>query len=155
MAKVRTERVPYKTRALYENKEAWKALRQEFLDARDVTEYLFATNSKILDGGATGNKWKHWKMILKSPYCKYDVFEWREELEVLMRAEALRDIVVASKTEKGFQAAKFLIEKGWESKRGRPSKAEVEGEKRKQALIIDEVDNLFEAAHGSTSGALN
>lgn len=140
------ERVPFRTRALKESKEEWAQLRQEYLEARDPTEYLFVQKSSILEG------WEHWKFVLKSPYCRPDIDKWREELEVKLRAEALAEIVKSSKGEKGFQAAKFLLERGWDKKRGRPSKEELEGEKRKHAAIMDEVDELYETAHRTESG---
>jgi len=139
------ERVPYKTRALFEDKEKWKALRLEYLDAMDPTEYLFATNSKILDGGKSGNKWVHWKFICKSSYCKGDVELWREELEIKIRAKGIKGIVLSS-MDGSFQAQKYLADKGWETKRGRPSKADVASEKRKAALIQEDVDELFDSA---------
>ena len=59
---------------------------------------------------------------------------------------ALREILVAAQMEKGFQAQKYLADKKWETKRGRPSKHELEGENRKLALITDEVDEIFDSA---------
>lgn len=152
---MRTERVPFRTRALFDDKENWEKLKQEYLHARDVTEYLFATQSSILDGGKPKDKWLHWQAICRSPYCKPDVERWREELEIKLRAEALRSIIETSKSEKGFQAQKYLADRGWGQKRGRPSKEEVEGEKKKAAAIMDEVDELFESANQSQSSRLN
>lgn len=148
-------RVPFRTRALFEDKESWAALKEEYLEARDTTEYLFATQSKILDGGKPGDKWKHWQFICKSPYCISDVEIWREELEIKLRAEALQKIIETSRSEKGFQAQKYLADRGWSPKRGRPSKEEVEGEMRKRVAISDEVDELYESAHQSDSTRLN
>lgn len=142
-------RVPYRTRALKESKEEWEQLRLEFLEARDPTEYMFSQKSKILEG------WEHWQFVLASPYCRPDVDKWRAELEIKLRAEALAAIIQAALTEKSFQSQKFLLEGGWIKKRGRPSKAEIEGEKKKHAAITDEVDELYEAAHRADSGRLN
>ena len=55
MARGRPERIPYRTRALFEDKEKWRALKEEYLTKMDPTEYLFATESAILDGGRAIN----------------------------------------------------------------------------------------------------
>ena len=148
------ERVPYRTKALYESKEEWKALKEEYLEARDPTEYLFAVNSKVMDGGKPGDKWKHWKMICKSPSCKADVAQWREELAIKIKAEAIRDIHRASKEDKGFQAAKYMAEKGWTTKRGRPSKEDIEHATKVEQQALAEVDDLFQSA-GQPEARLN
>lgn len=149
------ERVPFRTRSLFDDKETWAILKEEYLEAEDVTEYLFATESDVLDGGKKGDKWKHWQMICKSPYCKNDIERWREELEIKLRAKALREIIKTARSEKGFQAQKYLADKGWSQKRGRPSKEEVEGERKKHAAVMDEVDELYESAHQSDSRRIN
>lgn len=146
---MRRPKVPFRTRALKESKEEWDQLRLEYLEARDPLEYDFVQRSNIVES------WKHWNFILASPYCRPDVDRWREELEIKLRAEALQEIIKNSKTEKGFAAQKFLLEKGWDPKRGRPSKEEVEGEKVKRAAVISEVDELFERASAASSAKLN
>jgi len=151
----RRERVPYKTRALWEDKEAWRILKKEYLEANDPTEYLFATTSKILDGGKTGDKWLHWQFICKSTYCKGDVIRWRKELEVKMQAEAIRDIYLNSKGEKGFQAQKFIVERGWDKKRGRPSKADIKHATEIEKAALSEVDELFQSAGEPNAKRLN
>lgn len=142
-------KVPFRTRALKESKEEWAQLRLEYLEARDPLEYDFVQRSRFVES------WQHWNFMLASPYCRPDIDKWRDELEIKLRAEALQEIIKQSKTDKGFQAQKFLLEKGWAPKRGRPSKEEVEGELAKQASILDEVDELFERASGTTGGRLN
>lgn len=137
------ERVPFRTRALFESKEEWAQLKQDYLAANDPLEYNFVRQSKILES------WEHWQFVLKSPYCRPDVEKWRELLEIQIRAEAFANILKTSRADKGFQAQKFLLEGGWIKKRGRPSKAEVEGEKKKHAAILDEVDELFQTASGA------
>lgn len=143
------KKVPYRTRALKESKEEWDQLRLEYLEARDPLEYDFVQRSRFVEN------WAHWNFILASPYCRPDVNKWRDELELKLRSEALQEIIKQSKTEKGFQAQKFLLEKGWDTKRGRPSKEEVEGELAKKAIIMEEVDELFMAANSSDARRMN
>ncbi len=49
--------------------------------------------------------------------------EWRIELELKLRATALRSIIDMSADDKGFQAAKYIAEAAWKKNRvGRPTK---------------------------------
>lgn len=111
------------------------SLKQLYLDFEDVTEYEFATT--YLDG------WKHWKALQNNPHVMSHIEEWREELEVKLRAKAIRSIMSQAQGDKAsYQAAKFLADRQWIKRGvGAPSKDEVEGEKRKQAKISSELDS--------------
>lgn len=66
---------------------------------------------------------------------------WRDELEVKLRSEGIRNLRKASKEgSRGVSAAKYLAEKGWEKKRGRPSKEEIERERKIQAAMEDDLE---------------
>ena len=108
------------------------SLGRLFIECADVTEYIFATT--YLGG------WKHWKRIQENKLFKETVEEWREELAVKMMAEGIKAIHEHSKTDKGYQAAKWLAEKGWEEKkRGAPSKEEKARELKLQTKLDQEV----------------
>jgi hypothetical protein len=65
--------------------------------------------------------------------------EWREELELRLRAQGIRAIIDQSLDDKGFQAAKYLAEKGWDKRTaGRPSKNEKLKQERQKARMDDE-----------------
>ena len=106
-----------------------------FVECGDPTEYTFATT--YLGG------WAHWKRLCEKtkvlhPYIE----EWREELEIKLRSEGIRQVAEHAKSDKGFQASKWLAEKGWdEKKRGRPSKEEKERELKITTKIHQEVDD--------------
>jgi len=121
------ERCPYKTMSLWKDKILWRALKKEYLDKLDPTE------------------WKHWEMITKSYYCKKDVMRWREELEAKMRAIGVKSAVAQARDpQKGFTAAKWLADSGWKDKvAGRPTKAEKQRQERIAANVTDEVDDLL------------
>lgn len=105
-----------------------------FVSCSDPTEYEFAT--KYLGG------WAHWKAIQASEVMKPHIAEWRDELEVKLRAEALKQIAVLAKTEKGYQAAKFIADKGWKVRAaGAPSKDEIEGMKAVEKAVNKEFSN--------------
>jgi len=97
-------------------------------------EYDFA---KACLGG-----WKHWLVLTESAWFKPYLEEWREELEIKVRSEAIKQIAKHAKSEKGYQASKFLADCGWNlHKAGRPSKAEVTREARIAANVKSEVDD--------------
>ena len=67
------------------------------------------------------------------------VEQWRMELELKLRSQAVMDIRDLSSGEKGFQAAKWLADRGWDKRTaGRPSNADIERETKIQANIAEE-----------------
>ena len=114
----------------------YPSLKERYMSFNDPTEYLFAMD--------VFGDWEHWKQIARSYYWKPIIKRWREELEVKMKAEALRSIIEEAEHGKArVSAAKYLIEKGWvdkEDKRGRPSKEAVKTEAAKMVKIKDEID---------------
>lgn len=107
------------------------SLKKCFLSCSDPLEYEFA--NKFLGG------WEHWKAIQASPVVLPHIEAWREEWEIKARSEALERIIELSKTDKGYQAAKFLADRGWVIRpAGAPSKDEKEGFK-KQSQRIDDI----------------
>lgn len=106
-------------------------IKRLFLSCTDPTEYEFATT--YLGG------WEHWKAIQASAVMKPYIAQWRDELEVKLRAEAIRQIAKLAKTEKGFQAAKFIADKGWKVRAaGAPSREEIEGMKAIEKAVNKE-----------------
>ncbi len=111
-----------------------KSIKRLYLSCTDPTEYEFA--NKYLGG------WEHWKRIQDSELMKPYIESWREEFEVKTRAEALKQIMVHAKTDKGYQASRFLADCGWKQRpAGAPSKEEKEGI-RKQVERANNVISL-------------
>lgn len=115
------------------------SIRKAFLSCTDPTEYEFAMK---YTGG-----WEHWKVLQDSPTLKDLIASLREEFEVKMRAEAIKQIITFAKTDKGYQAAKFLADCGWKVRAaGAPSKEEKEGFKKNviaaNKLIEDDAERL-------------
>lgn len=108
----------------------YKSLKRLYLEFEDPTEYEFANT--ILLG------WKHWQRMCENKVIRKHIDEWREELEVKLRSQAIRDAIQEAK--KGhFQAAKWVADRGWSTRgAGRPSKADIEHEKKVQARIDNE-----------------
>lgn len=113
----------------------YKSLKRLYIEANDPTEYRFATAH--LDGV------EHWERLVECSWFKPYVSQWRRELELQIRAEALLRIRAIAKddTHKGSLAAnKMLLDGAWKgeadgAKRGRPSKAQVQEEATRIATV--------------------
>lgn len=86
--------------------------------------------------------WDHWQKLIKSS-MRHEFQSWRDELDVRIKAEALRNMMIASRSPdaRGVAASKYLADKGYADKRvaGRPSKEEVERQKK----IATDVQNTL------------
>lgn len=113
--------------------KTYPSLKRLFLEHEDPTEYDFA--STYLLG------WNHWKRLNDNQMLAHHFEEWREELELKIRSQAVRDVMgmCAENAQGSFQAAKWLADKGWDKRGpGRPSKADMEKEKKIRERIDDE-----------------
>jgi hypothetical protein len=112
------------------NGKVYPSLKRLYLEAADPTEYVFATEHLM--------GWKHWQRICENKLLRKHIEEWREELEVKLRSEAVRQ-AIAHAASGTFQAAKWVADRGWATRgAGRPSKADVDRDKRIQEKIDDE-----------------
>lgn len=110
------------------------SMKRLYLSCNDPTEYEQAM--LIL-----GN-WKHWQVLCGKKWFNAELQYWREELEVKMRSQSIRKLANSDRDD----AAKWIAEGKWQSKRGRPTKAEVQGIQRVHAGINQEIDELYESA---------
>jgi hypothetical protein len=113
------------------NGKLFPSLKRLYLEASDPTEYSFATAHLL--------GWKHWVRICENKQIRKHVDEWREELEIKLRSAAV--LKVMQEADKGtFQAAKWLADRGWDTRAaGRPSKLE----KEKNAKIQEHIDSEY------------
>jgi hypothetical protein len=121
----------------------YPSLKRLYLEIEDPTEYLFSTTH--LHG------WEHWqRMITCNKWIRGHVEKWRAELEVKIRSQAVLAIIDQSADEsKGFQAAKWLADRGWDKRApGRPTKEEGKKEENIQDLIRKEFDKDIERMGG-------
>lgn len=110
------------------NGKLYPSLRRLYLETEDPTEYFFAT--KYLWG------WNHWQRLAANSTMRDEVAKWREELEVRLRAKAVRGLI--KQADSNFNAAKWVATGNWTSKRGRPSREEMETRKKIMGRIEDE-----------------
>lgn len=113
-----------------EDHKGFPSIKRLYMEEDDLTEYVFA--NKYFEN------WAHWKEISESSWFKPYITLWREELDLRTRAKALNRIREEADHggKNSFQANRYLIEKGYEttsSKRGRPTKADIQAEAKRQA----------------------
>lgn len=118
----------------------YKSLKQIYLSYNHIPGYELDFANEILGG------WNHWLKLADVSLIKGLIQSWREELDIRIKADALRMMMEASKDgdAKGVNAAKYLADKGYEKTRGRPSKAEVIRETKIQAGATKELHDDME-----------
>lgn len=107
------------------------SLKKLYLEFEDPLEIHFAKNYLA--------SWRQWQRMADNAMIKPHIDQWREELELQIRSSATKTIIEMALDEKGgFQANKWLADKGWITRTaGRPSNEEVQEELVKQTKIRD------------------
>ena len=117
-----------------EDIEEWKA---RFLATRDPTEY-----SGALELVGSWKDWLHFKR--NWPHFTNNILpEWMEEMEILIRSEALRTMIgdARSNSRSATTSARWVAEGGYKPKKvGGLTKTEREREERVRAGALQEVD---------------
>lgn len=111
--------------------KVYPSLKRLFLEHEDPIEHNFAVTYLL--------GWKHWQKLNGNKQLRAHFDEWRYELEVAIRSAAVSGIIDQSSSETGFQACKWLADRGWEKRgAGRPSKQDIEKEAAVQKAVEDE-----------------
>jgi len=87
--------------------------------------------------------WKHWEVLCEAPCFRKHIAAWRKERDIRDAAIGKVALIRAAK-EGNTSAAKSLVDLATKRKAGRPSKDEVEGEKKKQAAIETKVSSILD-----------
>jgi len=103
------------------------SMHNMFIEDRDVTGYTTCMR--------TVGVWRYWKRLWANKVLKAHMDAWIEELEVMLAAEGLQKM----RGNDSPAAAKYLMEKGWDKKAGRPSKQQVENEAKRQAQVDNDL----------------
>lgn len=124
----------------------YPSLKRLYLQAEDVLEYNFATQHLL--------SWDHWQQMCRNQLLLKHINQWREELALKIRSTAIRSIIDMSAEDKGFQAAKFLATKGWQTGAvGRPKKDTSEADRREEAALdkefADDAERLWNQIKGN------
>jgi len=114
------------------------SMRRLYLEIGDVTEYEFA--KQVL------GSWDHWQKIQKSSLLMEHINEWRIELEIKLRSQAIGAMktVAIEGGDKGISSAKWIAEGKWKGARGRPSKEEVTRERKIHAGIETDINDDYD-----------
>lgn len=108
----------------------YPSLKKLYLKAGDPTEYTFA-KAHLLG-------WQHWRRLNENKALAIHFDDWREELEIAIRSEAILGIIDDSAEDSSFQSKKWLADRGWvKEKVGRPSKQERERDIRVNERVSD------------------
>jgi hypothetical protein len=109
--------------------------RKVFVECEDLTEYEPALK---LCGS-----WEEWCRFKKEwPHFLTIVQEWKDEVEIRLRSQAVKRIVKASDT--SVDAAKWIAEGKFHKRAGKPSKAEVERQAKIEAGVQDQTRDEIE-----------
>jgi len=103
------------------------SLHDMFIDSRDITGYTTCMD--------TLGVWRYWERLWRCKQLKAFMDVWKSEMEALLKAEGLEKMRRSDSP----AAAKYLIEKGWEKRAGRPSKASIEKEAKQQAQVDNDL----------------
>ena len=71
--------------------------------------------------------WEQWTKLCNVSALRGEMQQWRDELDIKIKAKAIKAMMTASldNDAKGLNAAKYLADKGYAKKAGRPSKEEI------------------------------
>ncbi len=122
---------------------------QCFLEERDLTEYRTAIKM-------VGN-WKEWERLKRDATTFRNlIIDWKDELEILLRSEALKkitDVVVSGKEQASLSAAKFIAQYGYnKAPVGRPSEELKKKEAKELAIRNTETAGDMERVMEVLSG---
>jgi hypothetical protein len=108
------------------------SLKRLYLEHEDVTEYDFATTYLL--------GWRHWQRLCENKQVRKHIDEWRFELELKLRSAGIKAIIESALDEDGgFQAQKYLADKGWDKiGAGRPKKDTSEADKKQEELLNED-----------------
>ena len=124
--------------------KTYPSLKTIYLSFSDPTEWEFVQ--------AVFGNWRHWERLCGNKKIREFIDQWREEMEIKLRSRAALSLINQSDTKDS--AAKWVADAGWRGKRGRPSKAEVERERKIAAGIDTELADHWERVKGEMSGQI-
>ena len=112
-------------------KEGYIDVGATFVALRDPTGRLWA--ERYL------GSWEHWTRLEEASWFSERLSKWRDEIDTIFTSEAIQRVreIAAGESSQALAASKYLAEKGWQKTRGRPSKAEINGELKRQVKIIE------------------
>lgn len=117
--------------------KVYKSIKNIYLNYNHIPGHEYEFANEYFGG------WEHWKKLQASAQNVRDVIKaWQDELEVKLKAQAVKGIISAALEggNTGFQANKWLSDKGWIPQKGRPKKADIQREARIAAGVSKEIE---------------
>jgi hypothetical protein len=137
-----TQGLFYEYRHQSTNKAPYNLKERDWKGTKSMYQIYMSCDSEYEAAMRLLGSWKHWQTLLNSPFFAKEVEKWREEREIKDAAMA-KSVLVEQANEGNVAAAKTLLDMSTKRKAGRPTKAEVQAEKRKQAAISSKVTDLL------------
>jgi hypothetical protein len=120
----------------------YKSMKQLYMSYDHIPGYEYEFAMDVL------GSWDHWNKLANDtiPDIKNMIQGWRDELDIRLKAHGLKALIHASRDNdaKGVQASKYLVEKGYIQKRGRPSKEEMDRELKANTKLKKEFESDLE-----------
>lgn len=129
------------------------SLHKLFVESQDPTEYTFA--NEVL------GSWTHWQNLKQCTWFKPYYEAMRLELDTKLQSKGVEVMraIAKGKSPAAAQAARWFAEGSWDkklaTKRGRPSKEEVQGELKRQAAAESELSEDADRIGAVTNGTIN
>lgn len=118
--------------------KTYVSLYRLYMETADPTEWEFVQQHY--------GSWEHWELLCSRGWFKETIKRWRKELELKLKAQALRRIqslVLHPDAKLSFQVNKYLVQHGYtvegQPKRGRPSKEEIKRAAAEQADLEKDI----------------
>ncbi len=125
--------------------KGYPSLKQIYMSFDDPTEYDFAI--------AAFGSFQHWKILQGCKWLQPYIEAWREEQEVRLRSEAIKQIAIHALGEKGYSASKWIAEAQWKPKQiGGPTKKQIDAKNRVSNLIDKSVSSDLSRLQSVSSG---
>lgn len=119
--------------------KVYKSLTDAYVNTQHIPGYEYEFANEYFGG------WNHWLALQKAAKSVRDLIqEWRDELEIRLKAQAAKDIINCSISETGatrLNANKWLSDKGWLPQKGRPKKEDIQREAKIAAGVEKEIEN--------------
>lgn len=110
----------------------YPSARRLYLETGDPTEYEFAI--RYFWG------WEQWKQITANQALRQEILKWREELEIKLRSQGVRNLLSSGLT--NTTAAAWAADGKWRDRpTGRPNKRAAIKEKATRKQALNEAEN--------------
>lgn len=123
------------------SKDTYKEYYKLYIEEDDPTEFSFVKKHI--------GSLEEWDCICNTSWFKSIILQWRREVELKIKSKALKAlrIVASGDTRDAFVANRYLLDGNWKetkSKRGRPSKQEIQDEVNRQASDTKKIEDDWE-----------